>query len=101
MSKGRVVTKNQVLNCVNTLICHRLNDQDSVEAVANWGGTEDKFDVTAQLNMKESDGGLGSVRLNQEFIVHPNAIKQRLQVGEAFYVTKVDGFKREKVRVLL
>lgn len=26
--------KNQVLNCVNTLICHRLNDQYSAESVA-------------------------------------------------------------------
>ena len=52
---SRVSFKNQVLNCVNTLICHRLNDQDSADAVANWIGTKDVFTLTAQLNMKASD----------------------------------------------
>lgn len=91
--------KSQVLNCTNTLICHRLNDKDSVTTVADWIGTQDKFKFTAQVNMKESDGGMGSVRLKKEYIVHPDAIKQRLQVGEAFYVTKVGGFKMDKVKV--
>ncbi len=94
-----VAFKNQILNCANTLICHRLNDQESAETVSNWIGTKDAFTVTAQLNPSQSDGGMGSVRRNKEFIVHPDAIKQGLQVGEAFYVTKVGGFRREKVRV--
>lgn len=93
--------KNQVLNCANSLICHRLNDQESAESVTSWIGTEDAFNVTAQLNPKEVGAGMGSVRRDKEFIVHPDAIKQRLGVGEAFYVTKVDGFRREKVRVVL
>ncbi len=28
--------KSQMLNCTNTIICHRLNDQESAEAVAGW-----------------------------------------------------------------
>ena len=28
--------ENQLLNCVNTLICHRLNDHESAETVAFW-----------------------------------------------------------------
>jgi len=93
--------KSQVLNCVNTIICHRLNDQESAEAVSNWIGTRNSFTVTAQLNMAQSDTGLGTVRRDREFIVHPDDIKQGLQTGEAFYVTKVGGFKGEKVRVKL
>lgn len=93
--------KNQVLNCTNTLICHRLNDQESAEAVSNWIGTQDSFTVTAQLNAQQGDAGLGSVRRNKEFIVHPDAIKQGLQTGEVFYVTKVGRFRRDKVRVKL
>lgn len=81
------------------MICHQLNDQDSAESVANWVGTKDVFDVTAQLNMKESGPGMGSVKVNKEYIVHPDAIKQGLGVGEAFYVTKVGGFGVDKVRV--
>jgi len=101
LEKVDVSFKNQVLNCVNTLICDQLNDQDSAEAVANWVGTKDVFTVTAQLNMKESDGGLGSVRVNKEYIVHPDSIKQELKTGEVFYVTKVEEFRSDQVRVLL
>ena len=92
--------KNQVLNCVNTLICHRLNDQESAEAVANWVGTRDVFSVTAQLNMKENEGGMGSVSVNKEYIVHPDEIKRGLKVGEAFLVTKVGDFRKEKIRII-
>ncbi|MHB1949748.1 MAG: type IV secretory system conjugative DNA transfer family protein [Gammaproteobacteria bacterium] len=91
--------KAQVMNCVNTLICHRLNDQDSAEAVSNWVGTYDAFNVTAQINTKENDAAMGSVRRNKVFIIHPDSIKQGLRVGEAFYVTKVGGFEKDKVRV--
>lgn len=67
--------KEQVLNCTNTLICHRVNEQASVVSIANWIGTQDAFTITAQLNNNQ-EAGLGSVRLNKEFIVHPDAIKQ-------------------------
>lgn len=94
--------KNQVLNCVNTIICHRLNDQDSAEAIAAWIGTKDAFTVTAQVDVQQgADGRLGTVRVNKEYIVHPEEIKQGLQVGEAFYVSKVRGVQWEKVRVRL
>ena len=89
---------NQVLNCVNTIICHRLNDHTSAEAVSSWIGTKDGFDITAQI----SDGqgsGMGSVRRNKEFIVHPDVIKQDLQQGEAFYITKVGKFLQDRVKI--
>lgn len=91
--------KSQVLNCVNTMICHRLNDQESAEAVANWIGTKDVFTVTAQLNTGQGTTGMGTVRRNREFIVHPDQIKQELKVGEAFFVSKVNGFEWGKIRV--
>ena len=88
----------QVLNCVNTIICHRLNDHESAEAVASWVGTRDMFDVTAQIGA-EGGTGMGSVRRNKEFIIHPDAIKQDLQPGEAFYISKVGKFRSEKIKV--
>jgi hypothetical protein len=91
--------KDQVLNCVNTIICHRLNDQKSAEGVANWVGTETAMTVTAQIGDDTSDSQKGIVRWGKEFIVHPDAIKQGLQPGEAFYVTKVGKFWRDKVRI--
>lgn len=91
--------KKQIMNCANTIICHRLNDQDSAEEVANWVGTKDAFTLTAQISDKNESSGLGSVRQNKEFIVHPDAIKQGLQTGEAFYITKVDRFKYDRVQI--
>ena len=88
----------QVLNCVNTIICHRLNDHESAESVAAWAGTRDMFDVTAQIGA-EGATGMGSVRRNKEFIIHPDAIKQDLQPGEAFYISKVGKFRSEKIKV--
>ncbi|MFU8797324.1 MAG: type IV secretory system conjugative DNA transfer family protein [Gammaproteobacteria bacterium] len=90
---------NQVLNCVNTLICHRLNDQDSAEAVSSWAGTRETFTLTAQVGMSQGNTGMGSVRRNKEFIVHPDAIKQELQPGEAFFISKVGEFKPDKIKV--
>lgn len=90
---------NQVLNCVNTMICHRLNDQESAEAVAGWAGTRETFDLTAQVDMTQGGTGMGSVRRNKEFIVHPDAIKQDLQPGEAFFISKVGQFKSDKIKV--
>lgn len=92
--------RNQVLNCVNTIICHRLNDQESAEAVAAWIGTRDSFTVTAQVDARQgADGRLGTVRVNKEYVVHPEEIKQRLRIGEAFYITKVSKFQQDKVQV--
>lgn len=99
MQKIHPTFSSQVLNCVNTLICHRLNDQESAEAVASWGGTRETFDLTAQVDVGRGSTGLGSVRRNKEFIVHPDAIKQELQPGEAFYFSKVGKFVSDKIKV--
>ncbi|WP_218813552.1 type IV secretory system conjugative DNA transfer family protein [Rickettsiella endosymbiont of Dermanyssus gallinae] len=90
---------NQLLNCVNTLICHRLNDHESAESVASWVGTEDGFDVTAQIS-EDNSTGMGSVKRNKSFIIHPDSIKQELQSGEAFYISKVNKFQHKKVKII-
>jgi hypothetical protein len=91
----------QILNCANTLICHRLNDPESAESIANWVGTKEAFTVTAQISQAQGATSLGTVRSNKEFIIHPDWIKQSLQTGEAFYVTKVGQFRWDKVKVKL
>ena len=90
--------ENQLLNCVNTLICHRLNDHNSAESVASWVGTKDGFDVTAQISEDKSTG-MGSVKRNKSFIIYPDSIKQDLQPGEAFYISKVGKFFYDKLKV--
>ena len=91
--------KDQVLNCANTIICHRLNDQKSAESISSLIGTKDTFTVTAQISSHTTDSSMGTVRQNKEFIVHPDAIKQELRTGEAFFVTKVDKFRKDKILV--
>lgn len=81
--------KAQILNCANTIICHRLNDQDSAEAVAAWMGTRDSFSVTAQYDPKSVGVGLGSVKADKGYVVHPEEIKQGLRVGEVVCGSKV------------
>lgn len=91
--------KGQFLNCVNTLISHRLNDQESAETVSNWVGTKPTFTITAQMSINDSSADLGTLKYNKEFIIHPDSIKQDLEVGEAFYITKVNKFKVDKVLI--
>jgi hypothetical protein len=91
----------QILNCVNTLICHRVNDAVSIQGVTEWIGTRNSFAVTAQLDLQRSVADSGSVRSTKEYIVHPDSIKQDLYVGEAFFITKVGGFKTDKIKVKL
>ncbi len=92
--------KSQILNCVNTIICHRLNDQEGAEAIASWAGTKDSFTVTAQYDPKNTNASLGSVRSDKTYIIHPESIKKELDTGEAYIVTKLGGFQWHKVRVM-
>lgn len=101
LSRVSAEFKSQVLNCANTIICHRLNDQDSAESVSKWMGTEDTFNVTAQLDLSQQGAGLGSIRADKAYVVHPEAIKQGLRTGEAYFVSKVGRYGWEKVRVML
>ena len=92
--------KEQVLNCVNTIICHRLNDKTSTDAIAYWVGTKDKIGLTSQVNAVERDAKMGTLKRDRGFMIHPDMIKQSLQIGEAFYTSKVGSFRWDKVRVL-
>lgn len=91
--------KNQVMNCANTIICHRLNDQEAAESITSWIGTKDAFTVSAQYNPNQADAGVGTIGQTKEFIVHPDQIKQGLRTGEAYVVSKVGGFGWEKVSI--
>ncbi len=99
LDKVDAAFKDQLLNCANTIICHRLNDQKSAETIASWIGTKDTFNVTAQLDIHAHDATLGTVKQVKEFIVHPDDIKQTLNTGDAFLISKVGGFRQDKIKV--
>jgi hypothetical protein len=91
--------ESQLLNCVNTLICHRLNNQSCAESVSKWIGTQDSFDLTAQINANSNLTTMGSATKNKAFLVHPDEIKQYLSTGEAVYATKVESFALDTVKI--
>lgn len=93
--------ENQLLNCVNTIICHRLNDQGSAESITKWIGTQDSYDVTAVLDTGLTKSNLGSLSKNKAFIVHPDDIKQRLKTGEAYFATKINKLNIKKIKIKL
>lgn len=100
LNKVDINFKSQMLNCANTIICHRLNDQESAETVAGWMGTKDTFNVTAQYDAQSSDANLGSIRPDKTYVIHPESIKQSLRTGEAYFVSKVGKFGWDKVKVM-
>lgn len=87
----------QLLNCTNTIICHRLNHQVSAESVSKWVGTYDSYDVTTQIDLR-GNLLLGSANKNKSFKIHPDDIKHGLQCGEVYYATKFQS-NTEMIRI--
>ena len=74
--------KNQVIENTNSKIIHRTNDPDGADYLASVLGTKKKHKKTYVAMDEETTGGQ-SVRVVDEYIAHPNVIKN-LKVGEAF-----------------
>lgn len=66
LEKVEKTFRQQMMNCVNTLICHRLNDHDVTEQISKWVGTEDQFKFTAQVTTV-GESSMGSVRTAKVF----------------------------------
>lgn len=83
-------TKAQVLDSTGTIFSFITKDPDSAEKVAASIGTKPSEAITYQyrnyLNLKIPTG-LGSVRFTNEFIIHPNVIKN-LNRGQAVFSAK-------------
>lgn len=81
----------QVLSNCNNYIIQRQNYHEDAEQLANMIGTSDQFQITSQVDVRQSRTGMGSVRQAKAFIVHPDQIK-RLKQGEGIVVNK-QGFQ--------
>lgn len=81
----------QVRANTNTRIMLRPNDPETAEQFSNEMGTYRKLELTRQIAITgEVEGAeMGSQRPVDDFIVHPQQIKQ-LQVGQAYYKTLHD-----------
>ena len=79
----------QVVGSCSNYIVQRLNDPDEAEYMAGLIGTDDYMDFTFQVD-DDGSTGLGSARQTQEYIVHPNDIKN-FKIGQGIVLSKVDG----------
>lgn len=94
---GRTELMEQILGNTNIKIIHRQDVPSSAELLASLIGTEDDVLVTRQIN-EIGVTGLGSIREEKSFIVHPDDIK-RLEVGEAFMIKKFPKFDVKWLKV--
>ncbi|QCO23182.1 Mob (plasmid) (plasmid) [Spiroplasma melliferum] len=68
---------------VSTIVCHNIKDPNTAEYVASVFGTQETEKLTRQLDFKNNTADMGSVRAVDEFIVHPNDLKN-LKIGECY-----------------
>lgn len=94
---GKTELMEQVLGNTNIKIIHRQDVPSSAELLSSLIGTEDDIHVTYQVS-NEGATGMGTVKEEKSFIVHPDEIK-RLGVGEAFVIKKFPMFDVRWVKV--
>lgn len=76
----------QVIQNTNTKIIFRQNDADSADLTARLAGTRTVDRITEQVEKRllfgQTKTGLGSLKSEEEFIIHPNQIRT-LPFGQA------------------
>ena len=87
--------REQVVGNIGVLLAHRQNVPDSAELIASMIGTHKVWQTTMQTEkvrtlggIKTRGTGLGTGKEVEEFIIHPNIIKN-LATGQAVLVTKI------------
>lgn len=90
----------ELIACCNTYLVLPINFSEDVELMAQTLGTRPTFEITTQLNINETQGatGLGTSKFVDEFIVHPQKIRD-LKTGEAYIYKKSAGMKALKINV--
>ncbi len=78
----------QVLGNTAIKFIHRQDVPGSAHAVAEMIGTEKRWDITHPLGGFGRRSGGGSMRLVEQFVIHPNQIMS-LQTGQAVVIAKL------------
>jgi conjugal transfer pilus assembly protein TraD len=78
----------QVVGNTAIKFVHRQDVPASAHAVAEMIGTEKRWDVTHSLGGFGRRSGGGSMRLVEQFVIHPNQIMS-LRTGQAVVITKL------------
>ncbi|WP_375315661.1 type IV secretion system DNA-binding domain-containing protein [Spiroplasma endosymbiont of Tipula paludosa] len=77
---------NTIFGNVANIIAHKVSDVESPEYLAKVFGTQETEKLTRQIDFKNNTADMGSVRVVDEFIVHPNDLKT-LKIGECYFKT--------------
>ncbi|AJI58124.1 type IV secretion-system coupling DNA-binding domain protein (plasmid) [Francisella philomiragia] len=81
---------------MNTLAVMRVNDNKTTSYLADWVGKYEAQEYQAHVNDKNKDTGL--VKMVEKYLIKAEEM-QRLNTGEAFLITKVNGFGFDKIKV--
>ena len=81
---------------MNSIALMRVNDNKSTRYLTEWIGVDKVREYQAHLNSKLDDSGV--VKMVDEDIISSSEM-QRLNDGDAYFITKVGGFKVDKMRV--
>lgn len=73
----------RILGSVETVVCHRVNTPERIAALA---GTRERPEYSMHYD-KEGANGEGSVRIQHQFKVEPNAVRS-LEPGEAYLISR-------------
>ena len=90
--------KKQVLNNVNTIICHRI--KTDVSDISEWAGTRESIETTNQVDYLTGKSDKGSIKNVNKYHIHPDNIK-KLSTGEAYLMSNCeDDMIIDKIKVL-
>jgi len=81
---GLGVGGDRILDAAAGLICHQSADPERLAARA---GTRPSIERTIQISTEDGPTGLGSLRQQDAFRVHPDKVRQ-LEVGECFVIAQ-------------
>ncbi len=73
----------RILGSVETVVCHRVNTPERIAALA---GTRQRPEYSMHYD-EEGTNGEGSVRIQHQFKVEPNAVRS-LEPGEAYLISR-------------
>jgi hypothetical protein len=96
-SAGDTKLHDAALDNAELVVIHRQATPDAVELLASLAGTEDHWQHTHQT-LPTGDSGLGSRRLTDRYIAHPNTIR-RLPTGHAILITHRPTFTVQHVHI--
>lgn len=89
--------KRQLIESVNNFLVMRQNAYSSAEEWSKTLGTQEKMQLTYQINEREPTG-MGTAKRVREFIIHPDEIKS-FKTGEGVFLSRDNG-KCEKIKVV-